>query len=246
MKQDKLSSQNPVTKSQNKGRGPSRSGTCILLFFCILGITGCMMDYNFLAPELEMPSRSLLPGDRAPLPGDAIYKKERFTFNPPSNTMGWLLVDSSENAVTLFSSRHSTWISGGYLPLSGDPFSDEETLVKKFREGEVALLTKKETSKTITSPPLNLGFENLEGEMNFSSRRINERTYYVTDYSADRREEDTLTRQRIFVYILPDKNLQGIYVISMVIPKGKADEEIYSKRTLLSLVTSFIIKQEDN
>ncbi len=202
-----------------------------------------MLDYSFLAPEVEMLTRAPLPGDRAPLPGDFIYKKERFTFNPPQNTMGWILADENENRVSIFSFRSSTWISGGYLPLkSGISFSDEKSLLEKFKEGEIALLTGKKTSETITETPLSQGFENFYGEINFESRRINERTFYTADYSADRLDGKSLVRQKIYLYVLPEKNLRGIYVIAMITPKDKAKEK-YSMKTLLNLVHIFIIKE---
>lgn len=214
-------------------------GICFILF-----ATGCLQKPSFLAPSGEASTEESSIRVRAPLPGDLAYKKNRFMFNPPHNTIGWILISSTENKVSMFSPRTRVWITGGYLPLRAEiSFSDKETFLKEFKEKETAFLTGKEVIP-LTDPALHQGFVNLEGEMDFQYRIINEQNYYTSEYTSDLiLADDKLMRQRIFLYLSPDKNLQGIYALAMIVPEETAKAGQSPLSSFMEVVNNFIIKE---
>jgi hypothetical protein len=215
---------------------------CTIAAFCFVGLTGCMTS-SFLAPSMDMLSESGQPMGGLPLPGDQVYKKSRFTFNPPPNTRGWILFGSDDLRVSMFSPRSRTWISGGYLPLKSDiSFSDKKTFMEKYKEAEVAYLTGKE-SETLTDPALHQEFENLSGEMDCEPRKIGVQTFYVSEYFADLWIGDIQTRQKIFLYLLPGETLRGMYVIAMVAPEAEAKKGQLPMKSFVEVVNNFITKK---
>lgn len=211
---------------------------------CILVLTGCLPKPSFLAPSAEVSSEegSGRVG-RAPLPGDSVYKKNRFMFNPPHNTIGWILISSNKNRVSIFSPRTHVWITGGYLPLrAGISFSDKETFLKEFKEKETAFLTG-ENVIPLTEPALHQDFVNLEGKLDFQYRIINDQNFYTSEYISDLKlDNDTLQRKKIFLYLTPDKNLQGIYIVAMTVPEETAQAGQYPLNSFMEVVNNFIIK----
>lgn len=165
-------------------------------------------------------------------------------FNPPHNTIGWILIGANENRISIFSPRTSVWITGGYLPLKAEiAFSDKETFLKQFKENEKAFLTGKDVTP-LTEPALHQEFVNLEGAMDFQPRTINGQRFYTSEYISDLRlANDHLVRQKIFLYLTPDKNLRGMYVVAMVVPEEAAKAGRYPMSSFMEVVNNFIIKE---
>ena len=195
-----------------------------------------------MAPAAEL-SGEARPGNRAPLPGDSVYKKPRFNFNPPRNTIGWILIGLDDTRVSIFSPRSHTWLTGGYLSLKpGITFSDKETFLKKFKEGEIAYLTGNKTL-LVTKQALNEGFINIYGDMDFGFTKEGETVFYTTEYFSDVPEGELSRRLKVFLYLLPDKNLRGMYAIAMVVPAPIDNKVIYPTNLLREVVSKFIIKE---
>lgn len=215
---------------------------CTIVVFCVVGLVGCMAS-SFLAPSMDMQSGGGQPMGGLPLPGDQIYKKSRFTFNPPPNSRGWILFGADDLRVSMFSPRSRTWISGGYLPLKGGiSFSDKKTFLAKYKEAEVAYLTGKD-SEILTDPALHQEFENMSGEMACEPRKVGDMTFYVSEYSADLWIGDIQTRQKIYLYLLPDETLSGMYVVAMVASQAEAQKGQLPMKSFMEVVNNFIIKK---